>query len=269
MLGLVLIVAVTAALIGLIFWSRIVFLRSLAPLAEVALRRVTAGFFDGPPRTVLDGRGGARIEGSRGGELIAIEVVFRPATSQRYVQRGFKAEIGGEVSLVLGLHGANPSFTFRATPRAPAVADELADEGGRAPSEYAFARAWTSEADPDLVDDELRADLMRFVGQVRYVRSIAVTREGLRISWLGNAGVDPNPSGPEDHAARALSDTREAEQFAIAAQFAARLRKRILDALGRRAGPHVRLGAYRAGAEETAATEEVEQEKTSGRGARL
>lgn len=225
--------------------SRLRFLRELGARIETGLRRITAGLFDAPPSAALDRRGCVRLEGTRGGEPIAIDAVFTAAASARYVRTGYATGASAEVSVVVGLQGATPSFAFRATSRIRDVADELDAEGGRAPTERAFARAWTGAADPDLVDDEVRAELMRFVGQVRSVRSVTVGREGLRVTWHDDAGTTADPSVQRDADATAYWERSQAERIAAAAAFAARLRKRILGAVERRAQPRVRVDAYR------------------------
>jgi len=227
-------------------------LRGLA--STVALRRVAAGFFDGAPAEVTEGDR-ARLEGTRRGEPIAVEAAFTPAASARYLSRGYRSRISAEVTVLVGLQGASPLFSFEATSNARAVADEVADEG-RAPSERQLARAWTIRADPDLVDDDLRTDLMRLLIQVRSAQSVRIDREGLRITWRDDAGVQADPTVRRDAEANASWEKGQTERLTAAGELALRLRGRVLAALDRRGRTGVRVEAYRGAGENPARVED-------------
>jgi hypothetical protein len=241
-IGVVLFLAMAAGALTALKGARRRFLRELGPQAEEGLRRITAGFFDAAPATSCDREGRARLEGTRGGESIAIEAVFTSAASGRYMRTGYKTGISAEVSVVVGLRGATPAFSFETT--------------SRARDESVFARAWrVVAADDELFDDELRAELMRLVDDVRSVRSVTVDREGLRITWLDDAGVVAGILRDAD--ATAFWEKGQSERIATVTAAAMRVRKKILETLERREHAHVRVDAYR---DEAPLSEDAESE---------
>lgn len=252
-----LIIVVCAISLGVpfaIFESRKKYLRRLGPSALPALQRMTASLLEGPTTTSA-GHGSAAVVGTLGGEALEVRATFSPSASPLYVRSGFKSGIGAELSVTVGLRGATPRFSCTAKGAARAIADAMDSSGP--PGAKELAKAWEIDVDDDLardvVDDELRADLMAFVLVARDVRSIAIGPRGLTITWLGDGGVG----------ARA-AESAESERIRAASALAVKLQRRILESIERRAQPHLRIGAYRDGgapdAQAEAEAAEIEDE---------
>jgi hypothetical protein len=189
------------------------------------------------------------IEGTIAGRpdtpTVRVGISYPESLSAQYISTGYHAFITPETTVTVGLLGATPRFELTARSKAAFVADDLENSLDTSPpTELDIKRAWNVELDAamtaDVMNDELRTELMRLLLRVRTITSLCVDPEGLEVSF-------------------ANTNTRE---LRAALDFAIMLRAKILESVEKRAREAVsgpRLG-YRVAVDPDAPAEEAEGE---------
>jgi hypothetical protein len=229
-----------------LIFSRRAYLRQLQPMRRMLEELTKNVLTDRSEKTNDKERGCVSIEGTIAEQPdipIRVGIACPPDLNSRYVSTGYKDYILPETTVTVGLLGATPRFELKAREKAASVADDVERYlGVTAPSEIDFECAWNiSELDEDLMNDELRTDLMRLLLKVRTLRSVQIDPTGLSISFT----------------------TTEKEELRAVADFAFKLRAKILELVEKRArqqhGVRVDLG-YRVAADPSAEEEALEEE---------
>jgi hypothetical protein len=240
-----------------LIFSRRAFLRQLQPMRRVLSELTSDVLTNRSEKTNDKARGRVSIEGTIAEKPdipIRVGVSYPPDLNSRYVSTGYKDYILPETTVTVGLLGATPRFELKAREKAASVADDVDRylNNATVPSEIDFERAWKIMAlNEELLNDELRTDLMRLLLKVRTLRSVRIDPTGLSISFT----------------------TTEKEELRAVADFAFKLRAKILASAEKRArrqqgGVRVELG-YRVAADMAAEEEEeaLEEEEAEAAGA--